>query len=125
MKGNLLGVTTVVNQDKSKLTIIDFKEKIQQFLKHNQVYPDKRQKYKVWVRKQDMYCNVAYTADTPYSRSVDTKRYFDSGCSRYMTEIQRNLDKFEDVTAGKVTFGGGAKGKIKGKGDTCGPHNHT
>lgn len=37
-----------------------------------------------------------------------------------MTGVQENLHKFIQVSAGRVTFGDGAKGKFRGKGVTGG-----
>ncbi|XP_010418396.1 PREDICTED: uncharacterized protein LOC104703986 [Camelina sativa] len=77
-----------------------------------------RRVWQGYVRKDDLYCHVAYTADRT---EVDqTKWYFDSGCSRYMKGALDNLSHVEDVAAGRVTFGDGAKGKIRGKGTTSG-----
>ena len=41
--------------------------------------------------------------------------YFDSGCSRHMTDDKTHLTDFKSVNGGNVTYGGGAKGKITGK----------
>ncbi|KAL1193575.1 Retrovirus-related Pol polyprotein from transposon RE1 [Cardamine amara subsp. amara] len=85
-----------------------------------QSYPNnKRTKY-AWVRKHDLYCNVAFTAENASGTSENEEWYFDSGCSRHMTGTQEHLVDFERISAGRVTFGDGARGKIKGKGITGG-----
>lgn len=65
------------------------------------------------VTQRTEKCNVAYTSEI--NKSECKPWYFDSGSSRHMTGAQKNLLKYEDVSAGKVTFSDGAKGKIKGK----------
>ncbi|XP_075498847.1 uncharacterized protein LOC142537177 [Primulina tabacum] len=49
--------------------------------------------------------------------------YFDSGSSRHMTGSRECLTDYVEQKGGKVTYGGGAKGKIVGKGtrssDNC------
>ncbi|XP_057452420.1 uncharacterized protein LOC130744244 [Lotus japonicus] len=42
--------------------------------------------------------------------------HFDSGCSRHMIGVKNLLDKVKPHTTSYVTFGDGAKGKIKGSG---------
>ncbi|XP_010484893.1 PREDICTED: uncharacterized protein LOC104763182 [Camelina sativa] len=81
-------------------------------------YPAVRRVQQGYVTKDDIYCHVAYTADRT---EVDhSKWYFDSGCSRHMTGSLDNLSHIEDVGVGRVTFGDGAKGTIRGKGTTSG-----
>lgn len=46
--------------------------------------------------------------------------YFDSGCSRNMTKNKEYLADFKEMSKGKVTFGDGVKGGIKGNGVTRG-----
>ncbi|GKF23629.1 hypothetical protein Tco_0075951, partial [Tanacetum coccineum] len=47
--------------------------------------------------------------------NIDDKRYWDSGCSRYMTGNISYLSKYEPYDGGYVSFGHGG-GKITGKG---------
>ncbi|XP_073022676.1 uncharacterized protein [Primulina eburnea] len=42
--------------------------------------------------------------------------YFDSGCSRHMTGSKEHLIYYSEQKNGHVTYGGGAKGRIVGKG---------
>ena len=42
--------------------------------------------------------------------------YFDSGCSRHMTRTHKNLREIKPLKRGRVTFGDGSQGAIKGKG---------
>ncbi|GAA0153070.1 hypothetical protein LIER_11393 [Lithospermum erythrorhizon] len=42
--------------------------------------------------------------------------YFDSGCSKHMTGNKSHLSNLEEIRGECVTFGGGEKGKITGKG---------
>nr|AAC95170.1 copia-like retroelement pol polyprotein [Arabidopsis thaliana] len=57
------------------------------------------------------------TAYTSIEEGIKKPWYFDSGASRHMTGSQSNLENYTSVKESKVTFGGGDKGKIKGKGD--------
>ncbi|PNX57810.1 serine/threonine protein kinase SRPK1, partial [Trifolium pratense] len=43
--------------------------------------------------------------------------YFDSGCSRHMTEVEGYLANLKSYATSFVTFGDGAKGEIKGIGN--------
>ena len=60
---------------------------------------------------------VAYTS-TDNSVTTEVPWYFDSGCSRHMTGTLSCLDKVEYIKGGKVTFGDGGYGKIRGVGNT-------
>ncbi|GAA0186245.1 hypothetical protein LIER_33533 [Lithospermum erythrorhizon] len=66
-----------------------------------------------WVRKQNVVTNVVFTS---LKATVWTGCYFDSGCSRHMTGNKANLTSIKEVKTDFVTFGGGEKGKIIGKG---------
>ncbi|XP_019095581.1 PREDICTED: uncharacterized protein LOC109130466 [Camelina sativa] len=86
-------------------------------------YPTVRRVSQGYVRKDDLYCHVAYTADR--TEVNQAKWYFDSGCSRHMIGALDNLSHIEDVAGGRVTFGDEGKGTIRGKGATSGdtqPH---
>ena len=61
-------------------------------------------------------CNMARVTDELDS---DEPWYFDSGCSRNMTGNAEYLKEVSKVKGGKVTFGDGGYGIIKGKGITC------
>ncbi|KAG7559036.1 Integrase catalytic core [Arabidopsis thaliana x Arabidopsis arenosa] len=61
----------------------------------------------------DLQAKVAYTSAVG---SDHRAWYFDSGCSRHMTGEQSALNDFTTISNGKVTFGDGGKGSIKGKG---------
>ncbi|XP_056859992.1 uncharacterized protein LOC130508478 [Raphanus sativus] len=61
--------------------------------------------------------NVAYTG-AEGSSQIDSPWYFDSGCSKHMTGTQEYLDKVQFLKGGKVTFGDGGQGKIRGVGRT-------
>ena len=60
---------------------------------------------------------VAYTS-TDNSVTTEVPWYFDNGCSRHMTGTLNCLDKLEYIKGGKVTFGDGGYGKIRGVGNT-------
>ncbi|XP_057803465.1 uncharacterized protein LOC131018777 [Salvia miltiorrhiza] len=65
-------------------------------------------------REQNETCNtVVYTS---LNANISENWYFDSGCSRHMTGTKALLSDFVPTSGGKVTFGGGAKGTILGKG---------
>ena len=61
-------------------------------------------------------CNMAPVTDELDS---DEPWYFDSGCSRHMTCNAEYLKEVSKVKGGKVTFGDGGYGIMKGKGITC------
>ncbi|KAL1221572.1 hypothetical protein V5N11_019634 [Cardamine amara subsp. amara] len=89
-------------------------------VKATKYYPDNKRRNHGWVRKHDLYCHVAYTAEERDESLEHDQWYFDSGCSRHMTGTQEHLVDFERISADRVTFGDGARGKIKGKGITGG-----
>ncbi|XP_057808462.1 uncharacterized protein LOC131022938 [Salvia miltiorrhiza] len=65
-------------------------------------------------REQNETCNtVVYTS---LNANISENWYFDSECSRHMTGTKALLYDFVPTSGGKVTFGGGAKGTILGKG---------
>ncbi|KAG7552201.1 GAG-pre-integrase domain [Arabidopsis thaliana x Arabidopsis arenosa] len=88
--------------------------KMNKLMKQGMLYPHQRRPSKMYVKRDDLYCHVAYTSA---EASGSKPWYFDSGASRHMTGNQSHLDNYTDVKESKVTFGGGVKGKIKGKGD--------
>ena len=51
-----------------------------------------------------------------HSNDIADQGYVDSGCSRHMTGNMSYLTDFKSFDGGYVTFGGGIKGKITGKG---------
>ncbi|XP_073018180.1 uncharacterized protein [Primulina eburnea] len=67
----------------------------------------------IWVPKTRIQCNIIYTS---LKTNIAGILYFDSGCSRHMTGTREYLTDYVEVTSGRVTYGGGAKGKIVGKG---------
>lgn len=66
-----------------------------------------------WVPKTELKCNVVYA-------SIKSKTlgswYFDGGGSRHMTGTKSFFVDYQPMYGGFVTFGGGAKGKVIGKG---------
>ncbi|XP_073046244.1 uncharacterized protein [Primulina eburnea] len=68
---------------------------------------------KVWVPKAQIQCSVIYTS---LKTNIAGIWYFDSGCSRHMTGSKDHLIDFVELRSGHVTYGGGAKGRITGKG---------
>ncbi|XP_073030787.1 uncharacterized protein [Primulina eburnea] len=68
---------------------------------------------KVWVPKAQIQCSVIYTS---LKTNIAGIWYFDSGCSRHMTGSKDHLIDFVELRSGHVTYGGGAKGRIAGKG---------
>ncbi|GAA0149769.1 hypothetical protein LIER_08866 [Lithospermum erythrorhizon] len=68
-----------------------------------------------WIRKETVVSHVVFTS---LKATAWTGWYFDSGCSRHMTGNRSNLTSIKEVKTDFVTFGGGEKGKIIGKGRT-------
>ena len=60
---------------------------------------------------------VAKVAYTSIDGSASNPWYFDSGCSRHMIGNPSVLSTYTEEASGKVTFGDGGKGRIKGKGN--------
>ncbi|XP_073277629.1 uncharacterized protein [Primulina huaijiensis] len=67
----------------------------------------------IWVPKVKTHCNVVYTS---LRTNTAGHWYFDSGSSRHMTGSREHLTDYVEQRCGRVTYGGGAKGKIVGKG---------
>ncbi|XP_073056906.1 uncharacterized protein [Primulina eburnea] len=74
----------------------------------------------IWVPKVKTHCNVVYTS---LKTNTACHWYFDSGSSRHMTGSKDHLIEYVEQKCGRVTYGGGAKGRIVGKGtrssDNC------
>ncbi|XP_073305162.1 uncharacterized protein [Primulina huaijiensis] len=66
----------------------------------------------VWVPKIKIHCNVVYTS---LKTNTAGYWYFDSGSSRHMIGSREYLIDYVEQKCGRVTYGGGAKGKIVGK----------
>jgi len=56
-------------------------------------------------------------AHTSLRASSKEDWYFDSGCSRHMTRVDKYLEDVRPYVTSYVTFGDGAKGKIVGIGN--------
>ncbi|XP_010468452.1 PREDICTED: uncharacterized protein LOC104748523 [Camelina sativa] len=101
----------------------EFQNRVSNLMQRRGFFPAVRRNTQEYVRKDDLYYHVAFTAE---KTEVDqAKWYFDSGCSRHMTGARDNLSHLEGVAGGRVTFGDGGKGTIRGKGTTGGysqPH---
>ncbi|WJX61979.1 hypothetical protein P8452_47025 [Trifolium repens] len=65
---------------------------------------------KVWRPKEDSKLK----AHTCIRLSSYEDWYFDSGCSKHMTGDKKYLKELRPCSKGSVTFGDGAKGRIKG-----------
>ncbi|XP_073024240.1 uncharacterized protein [Primulina eburnea] len=74
----------------------------------------------IWVPKVKTHCKVVYTS---LKTNTAGHWYFDSGSSRHMTGSKEHLIEYVEQKCGRVTYGGGAKGRIVGKGtrssDNC------
>ncbi|CAJ2654309.1 unnamed protein product [Trifolium pratense] len=78
-----------------------------------------------WKQKDDTTNTKEYTAEssgksliahTSLRASSKEDWYFDSGCSRHMTGVEKYLKEVKSYATSFVTFGDGAKGEIKGIG---------
>ncbi|XP_073273313.1 uncharacterized protein [Primulina huaijiensis] len=67
----------------------------------------------IWVPKVKTHYNVVYTS---LKTNTAGHWYFDSGSSRHMTGSREHLIDYVEQKCGRVTYGGGAKGRIVGKG---------
>ncbi|XP_073020894.1 uncharacterized protein [Primulina eburnea] len=67
----------------------------------------------IWVPKVNTHCKVVYTS---LKTNTTGHWYFDSGSSRHMTGSKEHLVDYVEQKCGRVTYGGGEKGKIVGKG---------
>ncbi|KAK2368373.1 gag-protease polyprotein [Trifolium repens] len=77
-----------------------------------QVKYQETQVRKVWRPKEDSKLK----AHTCIRLSSYEDWYFDSGCSKHMTGDKKYLKELRPCSKGSVTFGDGAKGRIKGIG---------
>ncbi|KAK2356433.1 hypothetical protein QL285_093765 [Trifolium repens] len=69
---------------------------------------------KEWKPKGE---NVGLIAHTSLRASSREDWYFDSGCSRHMTDVEKYLINVKPYKSSFVTFGDGGKGEILGIGD--------
>ncbi|PNY10358.1 retrotransposon-related protein, partial [Trifolium pratense] len=77
----------------------------------------KEWKQKDEEQKEDTDTNEAsLIAHTSLKASSRDDWYFDSGCSRHMTGVEKYLVDIKSYASSFVTFGDGAKGKIQGIG---------
>lgn len=63
---------------------------------------------------EDVQSLVAYMSS---KKSQVTSWYFDSGCSRHLTGKQQVLTSYTEISGGKVTFGDGGNGTVRGVGN--------
>jgi len=69
---------------------------------------------KEWIPKCD---NVELIAHTSLRATSKEDWYFDSGCLRHMTGVDKYLEYVRPYASSYVTFGDGAKAKILGIGN--------
>jgi hypothetical protein len=81
--------------------------------KPKQLESEAPQVKKEWKRKSDEVGLIAHTSLRASSRE---DWYFDSGCSRHMTGVDKFLVDVKSYSTNFVTFGDGAKGEILGIG---------
>ncbi|KAK2402491.1 cysteine-rich RECEPTOR kinase [Trifolium repens] len=79
----------------------------------HRAYHAKARTKKEWKPKAKVVAHIAHTSLRASSRE---DWYFDSGCSRHMTGVEKFLKDIKSYTTSYVTFGDGAKGEIKGIG---------
>ena len=60
--------------------------------------------------------NTGLISHTSLIASSKEDWYFDSGCSKHMTRVDKYLEDVRPYASSYVTFGDGAKGKIMGIG---------
>ncbi len=68
---------------------------------------------KEWKPKEE---DVSLIAHTSFRSSSKKNWYFDSGCSRHMTGVEKFLMDLKSYSTSSVTFGDGVKGEIRGIG---------
>ncbi|CAJ2657156.1 unnamed protein product [Trifolium pratense] len=68
---------------------------------------------KEWREKKKITGLIAHTSLRASSRET---WYFDSGCSKHMTGVEKYLENLKSYATSFVTFGDGAKAEIKGIG---------
>ncbi|XP_010480935.1 PREDICTED: uncharacterized protein LOC104759742 [Camelina sativa] len=97
---------------------------------YSKVTENNERKYDQAIRESEeinLCCNLsviiseeepsrAQVAFTSTSSEGGNPWYFDSGCSRHMTGNPNISTAYEETPGGKVTFGDGGKGSIRGKG---------
>ncbi|XP_073139041.1 uncharacterized protein [Henckelia pumila] len=80
---------------------------------HQNTARKKNTEKNIWVPKAKSNCNVVFAS---LKTNVAGYWYFDSGSSRHMTGSKKYLADYVEQNKGKVTYGGGANGKIVGRG---------
>ncbi|XP_020415606.1 uncharacterized protein LOC109948093 [Prunus persica] len=71
-----------------------------------------------WVAKGQTKCLVVLNA---FATSNTNSWYFDSGCSKHMSGDKSVFSSLTPFDGGTVTFGGGHKSQVVGKGTVCIP----
>ncbi|XP_048622689.1 uncharacterized protein LOC106404430 [Brassica napus] len=111
-----------------------FREKVNQLLRQGKYWWN-GSRNQVWIRKSDLgratvkptqrsihggpRCSMALVSEAITLISKDENPWcFDTGCSRHMTGTRKNLREIKPLKGGRVTFGDGSQGAIKGKGKT-------
>jgi hypothetical protein len=65
----------------------------------------------VWRKKEKSHCNLVLSV-----QKQKDPWYIDNGCSKHMTGDKEKFITLSERTAGKVTFGNNAPGKVRGTG---------
>ena len=73
----------------------------------------KQKTKRVWTPKSSEVCHMVFSAVKTDSAGAWN---FDSGCSRHMTGNHAHLRDIVALSKGTVTYGGGGKSRIIGKG---------
>lgn len=65
----------------------------------------------VWIRKSDLR---SYMVNVVHKSIIRNSRYFDSGCSKHMTEDRAILTYNKSYAGGMITLGDDAQSRIEG-----------
>ncbi|XP_013608023.1 PREDICTED: uncharacterized protein LOC106314739 [Brassica oleracea var. oleracea] len=122
VKVNQLSELLAKEVDKSKCDLYpNYKELSQVVIPHKSIEPHTESEQEFVCNfatlrgENDVISNVAFTSAKIHNQ-VETPWYFDSGFSKHMIGNQDFIEKLEHIKGGKVTFGDGGQGKIRGVG---------
>ncbi|KAG7544219.1 Zinc finger CCHC-type [Arabidopsis thaliana x Arabidopsis arenosa] len=72
----------------------------------------------IWIKKEDLYCNMALISEESSTCNAEVNWFFDSGCSQHMTGNEQLLRSLEFSSSRRVMLGDGSHCIIRGQGRT-------
>lgn len=116
--GRATGCWYCGNPGHYKANCYRYLNKIKQAILQNHYYWNDKRPAQIWIKKEDLYCNMALISEESTTCNAEVNWFFDSGCSQHMTGNEQLLHSLEFSSSRRVMLGDGSHCIIRGQGRT-------